>query len=386
MRASRKISPAVLGLGRRCRWRSNLSRNAATTASVSVSPVTADSSRANRSASACLMFSAISTFYTRFFYLPMALYPAVFGSPGRTGTERPHRRYSKRWRDTTGSSRPESVNPWRQGTTYSRRLAPVDFGSLPIPVLRGIILRRKASKEIMRILLAVLVAESVIGAASAALKPIETDIHPVDNKAAAVYKTTPQGDLRINLYFPPKWNASDRRAAVVFFFAGSCATGSPAQFAATAEYFAVRGLVATAPEYRLESVHHTPPERCVEDGKSAIRWLRMNARYLGIDTRRVIAGGGSSGASIAAFTAYNTAFEPDDEDRSISPEPNALVLLNPAFGCPPGQSSQGAPCAVMASWKVTKGGPPAILFMPPNVLPRKSTSAPVAPGASVGPW
>ena len=80
----------------------------------------------------------------------------------------------------------------------------------------------------------------------------------------------------------------------------------------------------------------------------------MNARHLGIDTRRVIAGGGSSGASIAAFTAYNTAFEPDDEDRSISPGPNALVLLNPAFGCPP--------CAVMASWKVTKGGPPAILF------------------------
>src|SRR5437762_14369914 len=46
----------------------------------------------------------------------------------------------------------------------------------------------------------------------------------------------------------------------------------------------------------------------------------------------------------------------------FSPEPNALVLLNPAFGCPPGQSSLGAPCAVMASWKVTKGGPPAILF------------------------
>src|SRR5205085_1144579 len=42
--------------------------------------------------------------------------------------------------------------------------------------------------------------------------------------------------------------------------------------------------------------------------------------------------------------------------------PNALVLLNPAFACPPGQSSQGAPCAVMASWKVTKRGPPAILF------------------------
>ena len=117
----------------------------------------------------------------------------------------------------------------------------------------------------MRILLAVLVVESVIGAASAALKPTETDVHPVDSKAVAVYKTTPQGHLRINLYFPPNWKASDRRRTIVFFFAGSCATGSPAQFAATAEYFAGRGLVAAAAEYRIESVHHTSPERCVED-------------------------------------------------------------------------------------------------------------------------
>ena len=208
-----------------------------------------------------------------------------------------------------------------------------------------------------------LVVESIIGTAAAALKPIETDIHPVDNKTVVVYKTTPQGNLRINLYFPPDWKASDRRPIIIFFFGGSCATGSPMQFASTAEYFAARGLVAAAPEYRIESVHHTPPERCVEDGKSTIRWLRTNARHLGIDPRQVIAGGGSSGASIAAFTAYNATLAPDDEDRSISPGPNALVLLNPAFGCPPGEDSPGAPCAVMARWKVTKGGPPASLLL-----------------------
>jgi hypothetical protein len=176
----------------------------------------------------------------------------------------------------------------------------------------------------MWMLLAVLVFGSVIGVASAALKPIETDIRPVDNKAVAVYKTTPQGDLKINLYFPhfpPNWKAGERRPAIAFFFGGSCATGSPAQFAATAEHFAARGMIAATPEYRIESIHYSPPERCIEDGKSAIRWLRMSARHLGIDRRRVIAGGGSSGASIAAFAAYNTAFEPEEEDRSISPEP-----------------------------------------------------------------
>lgn len=242
-----------------------------------------------------------------------------------------------------------------------RCLAPVKFRPA-IRVRPKVYSEKEGPGGIMRILPAVLIVQSVIGVASAALKPIETDIRPVDNKAAAVYKITPQGDLKINLYFPPNWKASDRRPAIVFFFGGSCATGSPAQFAATTEYFAARGMIAAAPEYRIESIQHTPPERCIEDGKSAIRWLRMNARHLGIDMRRVIASGGSSGASIAAFAAYNTDFEPEDEDRSISPAPNALVLLNPAFGCPPGQSSQDAPCAVMASWKVTKAGPPTILF------------------------
>lgn len=214
----------------------------------------------------------------------------------------------------------------------------------------------------MRTFIYALALHSAIAAAPSALKPLERDIHPVDKKAVAVYKTTPEGELKINLYFPPNWKASDRRAMLVLFFGGSCATGNPGQFAATAEYFSARGMVVAAPEYRIEKVHHTSPERCIEDGKSTMRWLRINARHLGVDAGRIIAGGGSSGATIAAFAAYNTAFESDGEDLSISPRPDALVLLNPAFGCPPGQTQDDALCAVMASWKVTKGGPPAILI------------------------
>ena len=152
----------------------------------------------------------------------------------------------------------------------------------------------------MRLVLAFLL---VLGCAPAALKPIDAEFQPVDNKAAITYKTTPQGELKVNLYFPRGWRNADRRPAIVFFFGGNCATGSPAQFASTAEYFASRGLVAASAEYRIESIHHTPPRACAEDGKSAVRWLRMNAARLGIDGKRIIAGGGSSGASIAAFRA-----------------------------------------------------------------------------------
>ena len=221
--------------------------------------------------------------------------------------------------------------------------------------------------QIMRVALALLFVASRM---PAALKPIDADFRPAGNRAVVAYKATPQGDLKINLFFPSGWKAADRRPAIVFFFGGSCATGSPAQFASTAEYFAGRGLVAASAEYRIESVHHTPPRACAEDAKSAVRWLRMNAPRLGIDGSRVIAGGGSSGATIAAFAAYNTTFEPDGEDGSISCKPDALVLVNPAFGFPDrsrltpeqAQAAEGPIGAFITSWKVTAGGPPAILF------------------------
>lgn len=208
----------------------------------------------------------------------------------------------------------------------------------------------------------------LLGGIQAALKPVDGDIQPVDGKAVATYKSTPQGDLKIHLYFPSDWRKDDRRPAIVFFFGGSCATGNPGQFATTAEYFAGRGLVAASAEYRIESIHHTPPAACAEDAKSAVRWMRMNAPRLGIDAGRVIAGGGSSGASIAAFAAYNASFRPEGEDESVSARPDALVLVNPAFGFPehmtPEQAAvaNGPIGALITSWKVTKGGPPAILF------------------------
>ena len=222
----------------------------------------------------------------------------------------------------------------------------------------------------MRIGLVVLALLSLVGGTHAALKPLHADLQPHDNKAVAVYKTTAQGDLRMNLYFPSGWKKSGRRPAIIFFFGGSCATGTPQQFASAAEYFATRGLVAASAEYRIESIHHTVPQACAEDAKSAVRWLRLNATRLGIDGKRVIAGGGSSGATMAAFAAYNTTFEPDDEEASVSCEPDALVLINPAFGFPnrsaltpeQAEAAKGPLGAFITSWRVIKGGPPAILI------------------------
>jgi acetyl esterase len=214
----------------------------------------------------------------------------------------------------------------------------------------------------------VMVALAAAPIVSAALKTIDSDLNPSDNKSVAVYKTTPEGELKIHLYFPKSWKPADRRPGIVFFFGGGFVNGNPRQFTTKAEYLAARGMVAASAEYRIKNTHHTGPEKCIEDAKSAVRWLRINARRLGIDPGRVLAGGGSAGGTDAVFTAYNTTYEPEGEDTSVSSKPNALVLYNPAIGTPdytlPNRSAeeQSTMRTFLSAWKVTKSGPPAILF------------------------
>ncbi len=222
----------------------------------------------------------------------------------------------------------------------------------------------------MRLGMVIAVLAAVVPMAGAALRTIDSDLKPLDNKSVAVYKTTPEGELKIHLYFPKDWKPSDRRAGIVFFFGGGFTNGKPSQFTTKAEYLAGRGMVAASAEYRIKSTHHTGPEKCIEDAKSAVRWLRVNARRLGIDPKRILAGGGSAGGTDAVFTAYNTTYEPEGEDKSVSSVPNALVLYNPAIGVggyvntngKRSQEEQQALGSFLSAWKVTKGGPPAILF------------------------
>jgi acetyl esterase/lipase len=146
--------------------------------------------------------------------------------------------------------------------------------------------------------------------AHASLKPIEGPLPLSGGKTSVVYKVTPEGELKIDLYFPKDWKASNHRPAIVFFFGGGFMAGTTSQFAPFAEYLAARGMVAASADYRVRGRQKTGPDKSIEDAKSAVRWLRANARRLGIDPNRVAAGGGSAGATCAAFTAYNTAYEP----------------------------------------------------------------------------
>ncbi|MBN2270182.1 MAG: DUF1080 domain-containing protein [Sedimentisphaerales bacterium] len=145
------------------------------------------------------------------------------------------------------------------------------------------------------------------------------------------YKTIGGRELKLYINYPPGWKPSDTRPAIVFFFGGAWTSGSVAQFAVQAEYFAGRGLVAARADYRIKNKDGVTPDKCVEDARSAVRWMRKNCKLLGIDPKKLIVSGGSAGGHLAACTMIEKSCEAAGDDLSISTIPQAMVLFNPVL-------------------------------------------------------
>ncbi|MEM7013034.1 MAG: alpha/beta hydrolase [Verrucomicrobiota bacterium] len=140
------------------------------------------------------------------------------------------------------------------------------------------------------------------------------------------YKTA-DGDvgLRVWIFKPDDWKASDSRPAAVFFFGGGWKSGSPQQFEQQCKQLAERGMVAMTADYRVSSRHQTKAKSCVEDARDAVRWIRGNATKLGVNPDKVMAGGGSAGGHVAACLGTIIV-----DEQGLSSMPNAMALFNPA--------------------------------------------------------
>ena len=144
-----------------------------------------------------------------------------------------------------------------------------------------------------------------------------------------LYKVIHADSLYLHIFKPQE--AIKPTAAIVFFFGGGWTGGHPRQFYQQSQYLASRGILAISAEYRIKGKHGTTPFDCVEDGKSAIRWLRQHAKELNIDPNKIAAAGGSAGGHIALCTAIIDGYENTDEDLTISAVPNAVIGYNPVF-------------------------------------------------------
>ena len=156
----------------------------------------------------------------------------------------------------------------------------------------------------------------------------------IDGAEEITYKTVDGTKLNLWVFNPEKHKSTDSAPAIIFFFGGGWNAGSPTQFVKHCEYLSARGMVAIVADYRVKNRHGVPAKDCVSDAKSAIRWVRENASELGIDSNRIAAGGGSAGGHLAAACATLPKFDDENENKSISSKPNALVLFNPVLIIP----------------------------------------------------
>ncbi len=172
----------------------------------------------------------------------------------------------------------------------------------------------------------------VVSISAILLQSVRADVNP---DLILGYKIIDNDTLNVRIFNPPGLHPGEKRPAIVFFYGGGWNNAHPKQFYPHSEYLASRGLVAICADYRTKSTHNTSPIECVKDGKSAIRWVRRHAKELGIDPDKLVAGGGSAGAHVAAATATLSAFNEAGEDTTISARPNALVLFNPVLDTGP---------------------------------------------------
>ena len=185
----------------------------------------------------------------------------------------------------------------------------------------------------------------------------------------AVYKQAGNRELKLWVVNPADWQPSDTRAAIVFFHGGGWVGGNPAQFDNQSRYLASRGLVCIQVEYRLlHRASREPPLVCVQDAKSAMRWVRSHAAALGIDPKRIAAGGGSAGGHLAAFVGMVDGLDDPQDDRKISPRANALVLFNPALDNGPEGGAAAARFGdryqeFSPAHNISADDPPAIVFL-----------------------
>lgn len=94
---------------------------------------------------------------------------------------------------------------------------------------------------------------------------------------------------------------------VVYFHGGGWVMGSPWTHRRLAAELAVRGLVVVSVDYRRAPKHRFPG--AVEDAAFAVSWTRRRVARFGGDPERLLVGGDSAGANLAAAVLASGAGE-----------------------------------------------------------------------------
>ena len=156
----------------------------------------------------------------------------------------------------------------------------------------------------------------------------EIHSNSVAEKKNISYCTINKRELKLDVFYPKQKNKTTR-IAIVFIHGGGWRTGNRSQHYPLAQRLAGLGYVCITPEYRLSTEALYPA--AVHDIKSALRWVRKNARNYNIDTAKIVVAGFSAGGELAAFmgaTNGKAEFEGANCNLQYSSKVNAIVDID----------------------------------------------------------
>ena len=154
------------------------------------------------------------------------------------------------------------------------------------------------------------------------------------------YKEVDGVTREMEIYFPKGHDSSKKTVpGILLFHGGGWGGGTRVMFSYQCNYFASRGLVAATVSYRLATKAEKQSMRgeksfkrfCITDAKSAIRWYKQNADELGIDPKRIIAGGGSAGGHISLLATTTPGLNDPNDPKGYDTSVAAYLLFNPAL-------------------------------------------------------
>jgi acetyl esterase/lipase len=139
----------------------------------------------------------------------------------------------------------------------------------------------------------------------------------VDVSADHVYAEAGARPLRADLYLPR--DTTHPPPVIVWLHSGGWRVGDRRRAPDLSHRFAAHGFAMASIDYRLSREATFPAQ--LDDVKSALRWLRDNAKQHGIDGRRIGLWGSSAGGHLAALAGLGA-----DDARAPLPAVRAVVV------------------------------------------------------------
>ena len=203
--------------------------------------------------------------------------------------------------------------------------------------------------------LALLIATSIScsNAGSKSKNPVDRVLHSEQRTNTVTkdiaYREGESEAWKLDLAMPANFG-NDRRPAIVIVHGGGWRAGSKSVdvYQKMMVDYAHKGYVTANVEYRL--LGEAPFPACIEDVKTAVRWLRAHADAYQVDPDRIGAYGHSAGAHLALMLAMvpdSAGLEGDGEWQDYSSRVNVA-----AAGAPPTELGRDVPMARPEWWPI----------------------------------